>query len=160
VRTAICSQPLELEPLVQAVSRPGAGAVATFIGVVRDRADGHPVTLLEYHAYATMAEAELARIADEICSEIDGVRVACQHRVGALEVGEAAVMCVASAPHREEAFRACRMLIDRVKKRLPVWKREHGPDGPHWVGWTDARAQDRANFSPETPTKTPTETTA
>ena len=61
------------------------------------------------------------------------------HRVGELSVGDAAVACAASAPHREEAFRACRLLIDRIKSRVPIWKREHGPDGPYWVGWEDAR---------------------
>jgi len=61
------------------------------------------------------------------------------HRIGALEVGDAAVICVAAAVHRGEAFTACRMLIDRIKAEVPVWKREHGPDGPYWVGWQDAR---------------------
>ena len=70
---------------------------------------------------------------------MDGVRVAATHRVGPLHVGDVAVACAASAPHRGEAFRACRELIDRIKARLPIWKREHGPDGPYWVGWEDAR---------------------
>jgi len=67
------------------------------------------------------------------------VRLAAFHRVGSLGVGEVAVVCAASAPHRDEAFRACRLMIDRLKERVPIWKREHGPDGPHWVGWQDAR---------------------
>jgi molybdopterin synthase catalytic subunit len=61
------------------------------------------------------------------------------HRIGLLEVGDAAVVCAASAPHRAEAFRACRELIDRIKSRVPIWKREIGPDGSAWVGWEDAR---------------------
>ena len=135
----IRTEPLGLDELLAAVSHPGAGGVVTFLGVVRDVNDGRAVTLLEYEAYGSMAEAELGRILDEIAAEIPGVRVAATHRVGPLHVGEAAVACAASAPHRGEAFRACRELIDRIKARLPVWKREHGPDGPYWVGWEDAR---------------------
>ena len=135
----IRAEPLRLDEVVAEVAHAGAGGVATFLGVVRDLNDGRPVTLLEYEAYGTMAEAELARILAEIPAEIPGVRVAATHRVGALRVGDAAVACAASAPHRSEAFRACRLLIDRIKARLPVWKREHGPDGPYWVGWEDAR---------------------
>lgn len=131
--------PLDLSELIAEVTHAGAGAVTTFIGLVRDHNEGRAVTLLEYEAYGSMAEAELGRILAEITSEIEGVRVAATHRVGALHVGDAAVMCAASAPHRGEAFRACRELIDRIKARLPIWKREHGPDGPYWVGWEDAR---------------------
>jgi molybdopterin synthase catalytic subunit len=86
-----------------------------------------------------MAESEMARIAEEIEREIEGARVAVVHRVGSLAVGDAAVVCAASAPHRAEAFEACRALIDRIKARVPIWKREHGPDGSAWVGWVDAR---------------------
>lgn len=135
----IRAEPLGLDELVAAVVRPDAGGIATFLGVVRDHNEGRAVTLLEYEAYASMAEAELARILAEIPAEIPGVRVAAAHRVGALRVGDVAVACAASAPHRGEAFQACRLLIDRIKARLPIWKREHGPDGPYWVGWEDAR---------------------
>ena len=86
-----------------------------------------------------MAEKELEAIEQEIQAQIEGVRVFASHRVGRLEVGDVAVVCAASAPHRGEAFRACRLLIDQIKSRLPIWKREHGPDGPYWVGWQDAR---------------------
>jgi molybdopterin synthase catalytic subunit len=135
----IRAEPLALDELLREVSHAGAGGIATFLGVVRDHNEGRAVTLLEYEAYGTMAEAELGRILGEIAAEIPGVRVAATHRVGALQVGDAAVMCAASAPHRGEAFRACRELIDRIKARLPIWKREHGPEGPYWVGWEDAR---------------------
>jgi len=121
------------------VRRPAAGGLAFFVGVVRDESDGRAVTRLEYTAYTSMAKREMRAIADEIEREIEGVRVAVIHRVGSLEVGEAAVVCAASAPHRGEAFRACRALIDRVKARVPIWKREVGPDGVAWVGWEDAR---------------------
>lgn len=130
---------LALDEVTQIVARPEAGAIATFLGVVRNMNDGRAVTLLEYEAYGTMAEAELQRIIEELEREMPEVRVAATHRIGALSVGDAAVVCAASAPHRGEAFQACRELIDRIKARLPIWKREHGPDGPYWVGWEDAR---------------------
>jgi molybdopterin synthase catalytic subunit len=129
----------DLASCVRLVSRPGAGAVATFLGTVRDENEGLPVTLLEYHAYESMAEKEIRAIEAEISAEVEGVRVVAVHRLGALEVGDVAVACAASAPHRGEAFRAVRLLIDRLKERVPIWKREHGPAGPHWVGWRDAR---------------------
>ena len=81
-----------------------------------------------------VARAEMARIRQELEQELPGVRVSVHHRLGALRVGEAAVVCAASAPHRAEAFRACRLLIDRVKARVPIWKREHYVDGMReWV---------------------------
>jgi molybdopterin synthase catalytic subunit len=135
----IRAEALSLDEIAGAVRHPGAGAIATFEGTVRDVNEGRAVTLLEYEAYGPMAETELAKILDEIHAEIPGVRVAAVHRVGALAVGDAAVLCAASAAHRGEAFRACRLAIDRIKARLPIWKREHGPDGPYWVGWEDAR---------------------
>lgn len=131
--------PLSVDECVAAVTRAGAGGIDVFIGTVRDRNDGKDVTVLEYEAYGSMAEKEMRRIAGEIEQEIPEVRLAVLHRVGRLEVGDAAVVCAASAPHRDEAFRACRLLIDRIKHRVPIWKREHGPDGPYWVGWQDAR---------------------
>lgn len=136
---AIRSEPIDLSEVTAAVSHPGAGAVATFLGVVRDHNDGKPVSLLEYHVYETMAEKEMAAIAAEVSGELEGTRVAALHRVGELAVGDVAVVCAASAPHRAEAFQACRRMIDRIKARVPIWKREHGPDGPYWVGWQDAR---------------------
>jgi molybdopterin synthase catalytic subunit len=75
------------------------------------------------------------------------VRLAALHRIGSLAVGDLAVICAAGAPHRGEAFKACRALIDRIKQRVPIWKREHGPDGPYWVGWEDARCGDGHDHS-------------
>jgi len=132
-------EPLSMDEVTRAVARPEAGAIATFLGTVRNFNDGRAVTLLEYEAYGTMAEAELGRVIEEIEREMPDVRVAATHRIGSLCVGDAAIVCAASAPHRGEAFVACRELVDRIKARLPIWKREHGPDGPYWVGWEDAR---------------------
>ena len=130
---------LSVAEVIAAVTRPEAGGISVFVGTVRSDNAGHAVTLLEYQAYASMATKEMARIGAEITAEIPGVELAVLHRVGALKVGEVAVACAASAPHRGEAFEACRLLIDRIKARVPIWKREHGPSGPYWVGWEDAR---------------------
>jgi len=135
------NEPLSVDEALRHVSHAAAGGVDVFLGVVRDHSEGRPVTRLEYSAYASMAKREMERIATEIEGEIDGVRVAAIHRLGELAVGDAAIVCAASAPHRDEAFRACRLLIDRIKSRVPIWKREHGPDGTAWVGWVDARCE-------------------
>ncbi|HEX9296789.1 MAG TPA: molybdenum cofactor biosynthesis protein MoaE [Polyangiaceae bacterium] len=138
-RVQVGSHPLSVDDAIARVAHPGAGGIAVFLGTVRDVNDGRAVTKLEYEAYASMACAEMDRIRAEVEWEIPGVRVAALHRVGELGVGEIAVICAASAPHRAEAFRACRLMIDRLKERVPIWKREHGPDGPYWIGWEDAR---------------------
>jgi molybdopterin synthase catalytic subunit len=135
----IREQELSVAEVIAAVTRPEAGGISVFVGTVRSDNAGHAVTLLEYQAYASMAAKEMARIGAEISAEIAGVELAVLHRVGSLTVGQIAVVCAASAAHRGEAFSACRLLIDRIKARVPIWKREHGPSGPYWVGWEDAR---------------------
>jgi molybdopterin synthase catalytic subunit len=132
--------PLSLDECYRAVVRPEAGGVTLFVGTVRNENQGQGVTLLEYQAYAGMAEKELLSIALEIEAELPGTTLACLHRTGSLAVGDIAVICAASAPHRGEAFSACRELIDRLKARVPIWKREHGEQGPYWIGWQDVRA--------------------
>ena len=139
VRVDIRQERLSIDEAVALVGHPGAGGIAVFLGTVRDANEGHRITKLEYEAYAGMARAEMNRIRAEIETEIPGVRVAALHRIGDLAIGDVAVVCAASAAHRGEAFRACRTMIDRIKERVPIWKREHGPDGPYWIGWVDAR---------------------
>jgi molybdopterin synthase catalytic subunit len=129
---------LSLDECWRAVARPEAGGIVLFAGTVRNENAGQPVSALEYQAYSPMAEKELRAIAEEI-EAAAGVRLACLHRVGKLEVGDLAVVCAASAPHRGEAFSACQQLIDRLKARVPIWKREHGEQGPYWIGWQDVR---------------------
>ena len=131
--------PLSVDEVLSSVRDSSAGAVCVFVGMVRESNEGRAVTKLEYEAYAPMAVAEMRRIVEELAREYPGARLAIAHRVGALVVGETAVVCAASTPHRGEAFHACQALIDRVKARVPIWKREHGPDGAYWVGWHDAR---------------------
>jgi molybdopterin synthase catalytic subunit len=135
--------PLSIDEVVSAVRRPDAGAIAVFIGTVRDHNQGQPVSLLEYAAYESMADREMRAILDEIASEQPDAVLAVLHRTGSLQIGDLAVVCAASAAHRDEAFRACRAAIDRIKERVPIWKREHGKGGAHWVGWQDAVLEPR-----------------
>jgi molybdopterin synthase catalytic subunit len=132
--------PLSLDECFAAVQRPEAGGVAIFIGTVRNQNQGQDVVQLEYQAYPGMAQKELGAIASEIERERPGTTLACLHRTGTLSVGDIAVICAASAPHRGDAFDACRELIDRLKARVPIWKREHGESGPYWIGWQDVRS--------------------
>jgi molybdopterin synthase catalytic subunit len=111
-----------------------------FVGVVRDHHEGRRTVAILYEAYAGMAEAEMARIAQDLEREFPQARMSFQHRVGRLAVGEASVAVVASAPHREEAFQACRAAIDRIKQTVPIWKKEIRPDGAEeWVVPMDKR---------------------
>lgn len=134
-RVAISPYPLALADVVAVVEGPGRGGLVTFSGIVRR--DGHAladVIRLEYEAYPEMALEVLAAIADELERELPGVRVAIHHRVGSLFVGETAVAIAAAAPHRAEAFSACRFAIDRLKERAPIWKKEIGESGEVWLG--------------------------
>jgi len=126
--------PLSLDRCVAAVSGPGMGGVVTFTGIVRRQSRGVTVQRLEYEAYAPMAVRELTRLVHEIEAEIAGVVIAVEHRVGVLAIGDIAVVIAAAAPHRAEAFTACRAMIDRLKDRVPIWKKEIGEDGAEWVG--------------------------
>lgn len=135
--------PLDPNEAIRAVSGPNIGGIATFVGTVRDQNQGQRVTLLEYEAYQGMAEKQMRRVAEQIQQEIPGVTLAALHRVGRLQVGDIAVVCAAASAHRGEALAACQLLIDRIKGEVPIWKREHGPDGPYWVGWEDARTGTR-----------------
>jgi molybdenum cofactor synthesis domain-containing protein len=136
---AIRDTPLDSLEVERAVAHSGAGAVVSFVGRVRDYNDGMTITRLEYEAYPSMATQEMLRIVGDIEQRLPGTRLAVLHRIGTLDVGDAAIICAASAAHRSDAFAACRLLIDEVKASVPIWKREHGPDGPYWVGWEDAR---------------------
>jgi len=146
----IWNRPLDPSAVTSAVAHPGAGAVDLFIGLVRNHSLGQWVTRLEYEAYPSMARKEMRKLAEEIRAELPEVQLAALHRVGSLAVGEVAVVCAASAPHRAEAFLACRRLINEIKARVPIWKREWGPSGPYWVGWHDARCEGGDHGAPGT----------
>jgi molybdopterin synthase catalytic subunit len=114
---------------------PHCGAYASFEGWVRDHNDGRRVLRLEYEAYVPLATAEGARIVEEASRRFAVTRLACVHRVGSLAIGDLAVWVGAGAAHRDAAFAACRYVIDEVKARVPIWKKEHYTDGSSgWVG--------------------------
>jgi molybdopterin synthase catalytic subunit len=129
--------PLDLGSLVSRVSAPARGGIACFLGTVRDHHQGRTVTSLEYSAYDAMAEAECARIVAEARARWQA-DIALEHRLGHLDVGDAAVAIAAAAAHRDAAFAACRYVIEEVKRRVPIWKRERFADGTEiWVGATE-----------------------
>ena len=129
----LTSDAIDLTGLFDEV-RSTDGAVCVFVGVVRNESGGRETVAIEYEAYGPMAESELSRIAQSLTRERPDVRVRVRHRVGRLAVGDASVAVVASAPHREEAFAACRAAIEGIKKTVPIWKKEIRPDGTgEWV---------------------------
>jgi molybdopterin synthase catalytic subunit len=126
--------PLDLARLIARVEASDRGAVTSFVGLVRDHHAGRGVTRLEYSAYVPMAEAECARVVSEAETRWP-VRIALEHRIGGLDIGDAAVVVAAAGAHREEAFAACRFVIEEVKRRVPIWKKEFYADGTvEWVG--------------------------
>jgi MoaE-MoaD fusion protein len=133
-RARLSSAPLSLAEVVAAVEHRGAGGVTTFTGNVREHSRGKQVTHLEYEAYPAMAVAVMDAIASAVEAEIPGARVALAHRVGRLGIGETAVVIAASAAHRDEAFRACREVIERLKQDVPIWKKEFDSEGGEWIG--------------------------
>lgn len=130
----VTGEPLSLDRCVAAVGGPDAGGIVTFTGQVRAESHGAAIDHLEYEAYGAMAVRVMTQIAVEIEAEVPGTRLAVEHRTGHLAVGEIAVVIAAAAPHRAEAFTACRAMIDRLKERVPIWKKELGQDGAVWVG--------------------------
>jgi len=130
----VLDEPLDVARCVAAVTNEDMGGVTTFLGVVRRRNLDRDVDHLEYEAYVEMAEKTMREIAAEIETEVTDCLLAVEHRIGLLQVGEVAVAIAAAAPHRAEAFTACRAMIDRLKDRVPIWKKEVGPDGSEWIG--------------------------
>jgi MoaE-MoaD fusion protein len=132
-RFAVVERPLALAEVVEAVASPARGGLVTFTGTVRDGTRGRRVVRLEYEAYRGMAERKLAEIGAAVAAE-HGAEVAIVHRVGVLLPGDAAVVIACAAPHRTAAFRACEECIERLKREVPIWKREVFEDGSEWVG--------------------------
>jgi len=129
----LSERPLDVGATIARVAGPGMGGIVTFLGAVRSEARGRQIRHLEYEAYPEMAEREMQKIADAAADRWPGVRVAIAHRSGHLEVGELAVVIAAAAPHRAEAFAACRFAIDTLKQTVPIWKKEFATDGEYWV---------------------------
>jgi molybdopterin synthase catalytic subunit len=130
----LLAEPLSLDRCVAAVASPACGGIVTFTGLVRDHSHGERIVRLEYEAYPSMACAVMGRLCAAIEAASPGVRLAVEHRTGTLAVGDIAVVIAAAAPHRAEAFAACRALIDQLKDEVPIWKKEFGESGAEWVG--------------------------
>ena len=131
----LSSVALDPNALREAFDDPASGAYTSFEGRVRDHNEGRRVLRLEYQAYAPLAVAEGERIVEEARARFAVARIACVHRVGELAIGDVAVWIGAGAAHRDAAFAACRYVIDEVKARVPIWKKEHYTDGSSgWVG--------------------------
>jgi molybdopterin synthase catalytic subunit len=129
----ITDQPISVDDVISRLSDPSIGAIASFVGVVRDTTEGRQVLYLEYEAYPEMAEEVLAQIAEEVQERWETIReLAIVHRIGHLEIGEAAVVIALSAAHRPEVFAALHYTIDRLKEIVPIWKKEVWADGSEW----------------------------
>ncbi len=126
-------EPLNRDTLIRAVSHPGVGGIVVFEGVVRDNARGKQIRYLEYEVYPEMAEQQIRTIIAEAERRWGVERVAVAHRFGRLEIGEASVIIVVAAPHRAEAFDACRYIIDTLKTTVPIWKKEVASNGEEWI---------------------------
>ncbi len=140
-RFLLSAEPLDPAAWLASVAEPGLGGQCLFVGSVRDRNRGREVARIDYEAFESMAGPEMERIFAECRSRFDPdgrperrLRLAVAHRIGPVEVGEPAVVVAVASPHRDNAFEACRFLIDTLKERLPIWKHERYPDGSCWIG--------------------------
>ena len=146
MRSAIVEHPIDTSGLLGEVASSSNGAAVLFVGTVREINDGRAVTGIDYSAYVPMAERELAGIVRETSERFATEHIVVEHRLGTLALGEASVAIAVAHPHRAPAFEACRHVIEELKRRLPVWKREHYADGTReWVDPTrSARAMQLA----------------
>ena len=134
LQTGIVDHAIDPAAVLARFSSPEDGACVLFLGVVRNHNEGHAVVSVEYEAYREMADKVLKTIAGEAEDQFETDRITVLHRIGDLEVGEVATAIAVSTPHRAEAYEASRFIIEEIKKRLPIWKRERYPEGEG--GWT------------------------
>jgi molybdopterin synthase catalytic subunit len=149
-RFSIGFAPLSLDEIYQSIDDPANGAVVIMSGTVRDRTDGRAVAYLEYQAYEPMAMRVFAQIGAEIRQQwADVNRVAIDHRVGKLKIGEISVLVAVGSPHRSEAFAACQYAIDTLKHQAPIWKKEYYSqvDGNLASSWVSIGACEQLNCS-------------
>jgi molybdopterin synthase catalytic subunit len=135
VRAALTDQPILLAEHQELVSHQAAGAVVGFVGMIRDHDNGRHVVKLEYSAHPSAADV-IAEVVADVAAHSAGTRaIAASHRIGVLQIGEAALVAAVAADHRQAAFATCAELVDAIKERLPVWKRQIFADGTdEWVG--------------------------
>ena len=142
IRSAIVDREIDLSVLIREVKSDAAGAISVFIGTVRDFSEGRSVTRLEYDAYRAMAESELAAIVEEAAKKYEIASLVAEHRIGELGVGDVSVAIAASHAHRTAAIECAQFVIEEIKKRVPIWKREHFVDGTR--EWVDPTARESA----------------
>ncbi len=130
----VTDKPIDLQELVDYVTDPEAGAIATFIGTTRNNNEGRKVIGLDYDGYWEMAEKELVRIGADAKTKWPICRMAIAHRLGPVQITEASVIIAVSAGHRDAAFAACRFAIEEIKKTVPIWKKEVYEGGEIWIG--------------------------
>ena len=134
IRSAIVDREIDPSALIAEVRSDSAGAVSVFIGTVRDFNDGRSVVRLEYEAYRAMAESELSAIVREAAAKYEIGSLVAEHRIGELSVGDVSVAIAASHAHRTAAIECAQFVIEEIKKRVPIWKREHFVDGTReWI---------------------------
>jgi molybdopterin synthase catalytic subunit len=137
IEVALVRHPIDVSGLTALVASPATGAITGFLGVVRNVNDGRDVTGIDYSAYEEMAQTEMEKIAREAVARFDNVAIGLQHRLGELSLGDVSVAIVVGHAHRAPALDACRYVIEELKKRVPIWKREHYSDGTR--AWVDNR---------------------
>ena len=129
----ITEKPIDVQKVIDTASSLGAGAVNVFIGTVRNNAHNKNVLWLEYEAYETMAVAEIRKIIEDASHRWPLLGWAVSHRIGTLRPGEVAVVVSISTPHRKDSFDACQYIMDTIKEKAPIWKKEVFEDGEEWV---------------------------
>jgi molybdopterin synthase catalytic subunit len=140
----ITDKPINLHELIDCVTDPEAGAIATFIGTTRNNNQGRKVIALDYEAYPEMAQKELARLGEEAKKKWPICRMAIVHRIGPVQITEPSVIIAVSAAHREAAFAACRFAIEEIKRTVPIWKKEVYEGGEIWIGTQSGQPLSRA----------------
>lgn len=143
-RFRVGDEPLDPAEVAAAVAHPGCGAVATFIGLVRDENAGRQVLFLDYEAFAPLAVKSFERIAEEASGRWSSTHLAIHHRTGKVAIGEASVVIAAASPHRADAFAVSRYAIERIKQITPIWKHEHFAGGEVWIEGSTADPLDEA----------------
>ncbi|KAB7670636.1 molybdenum cofactor biosynthesis protein MoaE [Bacillus sp. B1-b2] len=130
----ITENPINIQDVIDKVTRRNAGAITTFIGTVRELTEGKRTLFLTYEAYIPMALKKLEQIGEEVKGKWGDVEIAITHRVGGLDISDIAVVIAVSTPHRKEAYAANEFAIERIKEIVPIWKKEHWDNGEEWIG--------------------------
>lgn len=134
IRSAITDREIDISSLISEVRSTVAGAISVFVGTVRETSDGRSVSYLEYESYQSMADSELVAIVEDAARQFSVSALVAEHRIGELEVGDVSVVIASAHAHRTDAIECTRVVIEEIKKRVPIWKREHFLDGAQeWV---------------------------